>query len=164
MHLRTVVGVVELRVWYGRNPATRRWGCPIRQHWGLSAHQQFRPGLQDRLAFTATATGSYERAAAVAAKWGCPADDATIHALVQRLGARAHRGPGWGRKKTAQLRVEGHEQKIGVADRHEQAGRTAGGRGLLSEKVVVSGQGEPLALGQRLHGEAMQRGGPSGAP
>ena len=193
MHLRTAVGVVELRVWYGLNPATRHWGCPTRQHWGLSAHQQFSPGLQDRLAFTATATGSYERAAAVAAKWGCPSDDTTIHALVQRLGARAvaqteqrlrtvpreptparapsaltvleldgwharHRGPGWGRKKTAQPRVEWHEQKIGVAYRHEQAGRTAGGRGLLSEKVVVSWQGEPLALGQRLHWEAMQRG------
>ena len=193
MHLRTVAGVVELRVWYGLNPATRRWGCPTRQHWGLTAHQQFSPGLQERLAFTATATGSYEQAAAVAAKWGCPADDATVHALVQQLGARAaaqtdqrlrtlprepvparapsaltvleldgwqgrHRGPGWGRKKTAQPRVEWHEQKIGLAYRHEQAGQTAGGRGLISEKVVVSWQGEPLALGQRLHWEALRHG------
>ena len=193
MHLRTVVGVVELRVWYGLNPATRHWGCPTRQHWGLTAHQQFSPGLHERLAFTATATGSYEQAAAVAAKWGCPADAATVHALVQRLGARAaaqtdqrlrtppreptparapsaltvlqldgwhvrHRGPGWGCQKTKQPRVEWHEQKIGLAYRHEQAGQTAGGRGLISEKIVVSWQGEPLALGQRLHWEALRHG------
>jgi hypothetical protein len=80
MHLRTVVGIVELTVAYGLDPAIRRWGCPIRQHWGLSAHQQLSPALQDRLAFTVTATGSYEQAAAVAAKWNCPADDATLRA------------------------------------------------------------------------------------
>jgi len=193
MHLRTVVGVVELRVWYGLDPGAGHWGCPTRQHWGLSAHQQFSPGLHERLAFTATATGSYQQAAAVAAKWGCPADDATVHAVVQRLGARAaaqteqrlrtparervparapsaltvlqldgwqvrHRGPGWGRQKTTQPRVEWHALKIGLAYRHEQAGQTAGGRGLISEKVVVSWQGDPLALGQRLHWEALRHG------
>jgi len=89
MHLRTVVGVVELRVWHGLDPATRQWACPLRQHWGLSAHQQLSPALQERLAFTATATGTYEQAAAVAAKWGSPVSDATVHALVQRAGARA---------------------------------------------------------------------------
>jgi len=73
-------------------------------------------------------------------------------------GTRATAVPAGGRKQTTQPRVAWHEQKIGVAYRHEQAGRTAGGRGLLSEKVVVSWQGEPLALGQRLHWEAMQRG------
>ena len=61
----------------------------MRQHWGLRAHQQLSPGLQDRLAFTVTATGTYEQAAAVAAKWGSPVTDATLHALVQRLGAQA---------------------------------------------------------------------------
>ncbi len=193
MHLRTVVGVVELCVWHGRDPATRRWACPIRQQWGLSAHQQLSPGLQDRLAFTVTATGSYEQAAAVAAKWNAPSDDATLHALTQRLGARAEaqtqqrlaglpsevaparapsaltvlmldgwqvrqRGPGWGRKKTKKPRVAWHELKTGVAYRHDQAGHTAGGRGLLSEKVVISWQGEPLELGRRLHWEAMRHG------
>jgi hypothetical protein len=193
MHLRTVVGIVELTVAYGLDPAIRRWGCPIRQHWGLSAHQQLSPALQDRLAFTVTATGSYEQAAAVAAKWNCPADDATLHALAQRLGARAeaqtqqrlasvpravaparapsaltvlqldgwqvrHRGPGWGRQRSRQARVEWHELKTGVAYRHEQAGQTAGGRGLLSEKVLVSWQGEPLELGRRLHWEALRHG------
>jgi hypothetical protein len=72
MHLHTAVGVIELSVWYGYDPATQHWGCPIRQQWALSGHQQLSPGLQDRLAFTITATGSYEQAAAVATKWGSP--------------------------------------------------------------------------------------------
>lgn len=193
MRLRTSVGVVALGVWYGLDPATRHWGCPIRQHWALSAHQQLSPGLQERLVFTVTAAGSYEQAAAVAAKWGCPTDPATLHALVQRLGARAEaqtqqrlavvpaeaapqraasaltvleldgwqvrqRGLGWGRKKTKQARVEWHEWKTGVAYRHDQAGQTAGGRGVVSQKVVVSWQGEPLELGRRLHWEALRQG------
>jgi hypothetical protein len=193
MHLRSVVGVVELAVWYGQDPATRRWGCPIRQQWALPAHQQCSPTLQDRFAFTVTATGSYEQAAAVAIKWDCPADDATLHALTQRLGARAeaqtqqrlatvptevapqrapspltvleldgwhvrHRGPGWGRRRTSQSRVEWHEWKTGVAYRHDQAGQTASGRGVLSEKVLVGWQGEPLELGRRLHWEALRHG------
>jgi hypothetical protein len=34
-------------------------------------------------------TGSYADAAAVAGKWGCQADDSTIHALVERVGGKA---------------------------------------------------------------------------
>ncbi len=193
MHLRTTVGLVELTVWYGLDPATRHWGCPIRQQWQLTAHQQLSPGFQHRLAFTVTATGTYEQAAAVAAQWGGPMDDATLHALTQRLGARAeaqtqqrlhtvavertplraasaltvfeldgwqvrHRGPGWGRQKTAQPRVEWHEWKTGVTYRHDQAGVTAGGRGVLAAKVVVGWQGEALELGRRLHWEALRGG------
>ena len=193
MRLRTSVGVVELTVWHGTDPGTRRWGCPIRQRWGLMPHQQGSPTLEDKLAFTVTATGTFAQAAAVATKWGCPTDDATVHALTQRLGALAEaqtqqrltqppaeaapqrvaselgvllldgwqvrqRGPGWGRKKTNKPRVEWHELKTGVFYRHEQAAQTAGGRGLLAEKVVVSWQGEPLELGRRLHGEALRGG------
>jgi hypothetical protein len=29
MRLRTVVGIVELRVWYGLDPAKRHWGCEV---------------------------------------------------------------------------------------------------------------------------------------
>ena len=47
------------------------------------------PGLEDKLAFTLTATGSYNEAAAVAQKWGCAVDDSTLHVLAQRLGERA---------------------------------------------------------------------------
>lgn len=69
-----------------------------------------------------------------------------------------HRGPGWGKEKTKENRVEWHEMKLGVFYLAEQATRSAAGRGLLTEKVVVSWQGAPLELGCRLHWEALRRG------
>lgn len=193
MQLRTGVGVVELRVLHGQDPGDGHWGCPIREHWGLSCHQQLSLALEDKLAFTVTASGSYEEAAAIAGKWGVEVDDSTLHALAQRLGAQAEarlqealktepaerepkraptklavlmldgwqvrqRGPGWGKKKTKQPRVEWHEWKMGVFYRQEQAGVSAGGRGVLSEKVVVGWQGEPVELSRRLHWEALRGG------
>jgi hypothetical protein len=89
MELKTVVGVLKLKIWYGLDPGSGRWGSPMRQRWGLSAHQEMSPALEDKLAFTVTATRSYEEAAAVAQKWDCPANDSTLHALTQRLGTRA---------------------------------------------------------------------------
>ncbi len=186
MELRTVVGVVGIEVDYGYDPARARWGCPIRQRWGLSARQRHSPGLEDKLCFTLTATGSYAQAAALAQKWGCPADDSTLHALAQRVGARAeeqararlqtlprekepqraatalgvvlidawlvrHRGPGWGRQRTRQNRVEWHEMKVGVFYRQEQHARADNGRGLLEEKSVVCWEGDAAELGRRLH-------------
>jgi len=151
------------------------------------------PGLEDLLAFTVTATGSYEGAAALAEKWGCPTDDWTLQVLSQRLGQKAEeqtqarlktlpvemesrragsevaifmldgwkgrfRGPGWGKKKTKKKRVEWHELKVGVFYLKEQAGKTEGGRGMLSEKVVVSWQGDGVEVGRRLQWEAQRRG------
>jgi hypothetical protein len=89
LSLRTLVGEVEVQVWYGYDPARQGWGCPMRQRWGLLPHQHTSPALEDKALFTATATGTYEQAAAVVSKWGCPMDDSTLHALVQRMGARA---------------------------------------------------------------------------
>lgn len=89
MHLRTAFGPVALAVWHGQNPADGRWGCPIRESWGLSPHQQLSPALEDKLAYFATVTGSYEAAAKLSAKVGCPVEDSTIRVLVQRLGAKA---------------------------------------------------------------------------
>ena len=89
MRVRTAVGTVELTVPYGQDPRDRHWGCPLREHWGLRPNQTLSPLLEDRLCFTVTATGSYEEAAAVATKWGVTVDDALLHALVQRMGARA---------------------------------------------------------------------------
>lgn len=191
--LRSELGDVTLTVDYGRDHARGQWRCPVRQAWGLTPHQTMTPAWAEKLAFTATATGSYEQAAAVASRWSRTVDDATVHALVQRLGERAQaqaqarsatppaerqpqraptalgvalvdgcqvreRGPGWGQKKTQQNRVEWHELKLGVYYRHEQAAQTEGGRGLLSEKVVVTWMGEPLELGRRLHWEAQREG------
>jgi hypothetical protein len=89
MHLRTAFGKVVLVVWHGKNPADGRWGCPIRQRWGLSPHQQLSPALEDKLGYFATVTGSYEAAAKLAAKVGAPVEDSTIQVLVQRLRAKA---------------------------------------------------------------------------
>ena len=61
----------------------------MRQRWGLQPYQEMSPGLEDRLAFTITATGSFSEAAALAQRWGCPVDDSTLHALTQKLGHRA---------------------------------------------------------------------------
>lgn len=191
MHLRTSFGLVALSVWQGKDPADGHWGCPMRERWGLSVHQQLSPALEDKLAYFGTVTVSYEAAAKLAAKVGIGVEDSTICALVQRLGAKAEaqtqarlkttpqekqpdrpasalavlmldgfqvrfRGPGWGKKKTPQPRVEWHESKLGVFYRHEQAVREP--RGQLLEKVVVGWQGEGLELSRRLHWEA-QRGG-----
>lgn len=193
MQLRTAVGVVEVEVPYGQDPSDEHWGCPIRQCWGLSSHQQLSLALEDKLAFTITATTTYEGAAAVARKWGVPVTDSCLHSLTERLGSRAEahtekrlkelprerepdrapaalgvlmldgwqvrqRGPGWGKKKTQENRVEWHEWKTGVYYPHEQAAQTAGGRGVLTDKVVVGWQGEPVELGRRLHGEAQRHG------
>lgn len=89
MSLRTGVGVVRVVVWHGKDPTDKRWGCPIRECWGLRAHQQMSPALEEKVAFTATLAGSYDAAAQVAGKWGCPVDDSVIHALVQRVGSAA---------------------------------------------------------------------------
>jgi hypothetical protein len=191
--LRTGVGVVKVVAWYGLDPATGHWGYPLRHRWGLSSHQEMSPGLEDKLAFTLTATDAYDEAAALARKWGVEVDASTLHALAQRLGARAeqqtqqrlklrlpelapqraasqlavfmldgwqarYRGPGWGKQRTRKNRVEWHEIKLGVFYLAEHAARTAGGRGVLTEKVVICWQGEPAELGRRLQGESLRRG------
>lgn len=188
-----MLGEVELKVWHGQDPADRHWGCPLQERWGLGPHQKITPGLADKLCFTVTATGSYEEASALAAKWGCPVDDSTLHALVQRVGAQAEtqtrerlqsppeemepqrkaselavllmdgwlarfRGPGWGYKRTQKPHVEWHEIKTGVFYLHEQAAQSQSGRGVLSDKAIVSWQGEPVELGRRLNWEALRRG------
>jgi hypothetical protein len=193
MQLRTVVGVVALRVLHGQDPEDEHWGCPVREQWGLTQHQQLSLALEDKLAFTITATSSYEEAAALAQKWGASVTDSALHALTQRLGARAEarmqaqlkttprerqpqgapsklavlmmdgwqvrqRGPGWGKNRTQESRVEWHEWKTGVFYRQEQAGRSGGRRGLLAEKIVIGWQGEPTELGRRLHWEALRGG------
>lgn len=193
MHLRGVSGVVGLKVWQGQDGKKGPWGCPIKERWGLQAHQQMSPALEEKLAFTATLAGSYEDASQLTTQWGCPVDHSVIHSLVQRLGQKAEeqtqrrlqespreqepqragaqlavlmndgwmarfRGPGFGKKKTKQDRVAWHEIKTGVFYRHEQLAQTASGRGLLSEKVVVRWQGEPLELGRRLGWEALRGG------
>lgn len=193
MELRTVVGVVKLESIYGQDRSDGHWGNPVRERWGLAAHQELSPALEDKLAFTVTATQSYKAAAEVSCKWGSPVSDSTAHRLTQRLGAKAEaqtqerlkevpqeaepqrapselgvimtdgwlarfRGEGWGEEVTEKKRVEWHEIKNGLFYRIEQAGRTDGDRGVISEKVLIRWQGPPLELGRRLHWEALRAG------
>src|SRR5467141_2145546 len=108
MSLRSGVGRVRLEVWHGRDPADKHWGCPIRERWGLRAHQQMSPVLEEKLAFTATLAGSYDAAGQVAGKWGCPVDDSVIHALVQRAGGKAEAQT---QERLEQVPQESHPQR-----------------------------------------------------
>ncbi len=87
--LRSLYGPIELQLWEGRDPGDGHWGCPLLENWDVRPHQQFTPAARRRLAFTVTATATYADAAAVATEWGLPVEDATLHSLVQRVGARA---------------------------------------------------------------------------
>lgn len=89
MRLRTVVGVIKLKVYHGQDSRDGHWGCPIRERWALGPHQQMSQTLEEKLAFTATVTGSYEDAAQLAQHWDCPVEASVVHQLVQRLGRKA---------------------------------------------------------------------------
>ena len=89
LKIMTCSGVIELKTWRGYSVALKRWVNPVRHRWGLAPKQRVSPELQSRLGFTATATGSYQKAAQTAARWGSPVSDDLIHALVQRLGSQA---------------------------------------------------------------------------
>jgi hypothetical protein len=193
MQMQTEAGVVKLEVPYGQDAADKHWGCPIREHWGLTTHQQLSLALEDKLAFTITATASYEEAAALAQKWGVPVTDSLLHCLTQRLGSRAEthkqeqlktapvesepkrapaklavlmldgwqvrqRGPGWGKRKTRENRVQWHEWKTGVYYPQEKSARSASGRGVIVSKIVIGWQGDPVEFGRRLHWEALRAG------
>jgi hypothetical protein len=69
-----------------------------------------------------------------------------------------YRGPGWDKKKTKENRIEWHELKLGVFYRHEQSAHTQTGRGILTDKIVVSWQDQSVELGRRLNWEALREG------
>jgi len=68
------------------------------------------------------------------------------------------RGPGWGRRKTKENRVEWHEWKTGVYYPIEKPIRSEGGRGVIEGKLVIGWQGDPVEFGRRLHWEALPGG------
>ena len=89
LKLTTTAGVIMLQTTRGYATARGRWINPTRERWGLQQRQRISPELQSKLAFTATVTGSYEKAAATATRWGTPVSDDTVHAVVQHLGTAA---------------------------------------------------------------------------
>jgi hypothetical protein len=151
MKLRTVSGLVRLRVRVGYSQKKRRWINPARQRWGLAPYQQVSPELQARVCQTATLATSYQSAVEIAACWDCDLSDDLIHHHVQQTGARAsqlgplptppvpvrefslvimmdgwmarERGMDWGvsRRKKTEDRIAWHEVKSAVIYRLEQA-------------------------------------------
>jgi len=93
LQLITLSGVVKLKVRHGYSPALGQWVCPARQAWGLQSYQRLSPELESRLTYTASETTSYEAAAQMAARWGCPVSDGCIHQHLQRLGEAAEQIP-----------------------------------------------------------------------
>lgn len=86
--VKTSVGDVVLPADYGRDGDTGKFVMPLRQRLGLHGHEPLSPVFEDRLCHLAITATSYQRAAAVAAKWGARVDDSLLQRLVQRVGAR----------------------------------------------------------------------------
>jgi hypothetical protein len=188
MRLRTAFGELKLKVWRGKNPADGTWGIPIRQRWGLSAHQQLSPALEDKLAYFATVAGTYESAARLARKVNIPIEDSTVRELVQRLGARAEEQTQQRLKTVPQatdpkrppsplavIMIDGYQvrhrgpdwgkkkaQKPRVEWHEQKVGvfyhQDQNAEGALLEKVSIGWQGDPVELGERLHWEACRHG------
>ncbi len=91
LQLMSISGGVKLKVRHGYSPALGQWVCPVRQAWGLQPYQRLSPELESRLAYTASETTSYEAAAQMATRWGCPVSDECIHQHLQSLGKIAAR-------------------------------------------------------------------------
>ena len=70
------------------------------------------------------------------------------------------RGADWGATATTAglERVAWREIKGAVIYRLDQAGQTAGGRGVITQKHVVAWQGDPQEFGRRVQTEARRRG------
>lgn len=188
MQLRTAVGTIKLSVWRGKNPADGSWGIPIRQRWGLGAHQQLSPALEDKLAYFATVAGTYESAAKLAGKMSIFIEDSTVRELVQRLGARAEEQTQQRLKTVPQaidpkrppsplavIMIDGYQvrhrgpdwgkkkaQKPRVEWHEQKVGvfyrQDKNADGVLLEKLNLGWQGDSVELGERLHWEACRRG------
>lgn len=92
--LMTVAGSVTVKATRGYSTATGIWVCPVREHWGLAKWQRLSPEFEERLAYSATQVGSFEKAAAMSRCWGSPISDDAIHAVVQRSAGRSRQiGP-----------------------------------------------------------------------
>jgi hypothetical protein len=93
MQLASAFGTVRLRVWAGYRRDDGSWCVPVRAAWGLAANQRLTPSLQRRLCRTAVETGSYDKAAGLAAEWGCGISADALRSCVKALGAKAAAEP-----------------------------------------------------------------------
>lgn len=82
-----------MRAQKGYSTARKAWVIPIREVWGLAPNQRLTPTLQRRLCCTAVETGSFEKASALAAEWGCFVSDDAIRSCAVTLGRQALDAP-----------------------------------------------------------------------
>ena len=130
-----------MRAQKGYSPERKTWVIPIREAWGLALNQRLTPTLQRRLCSTAVETGSFEKASALAAEWGCFVSDDAIRSCAVALGRQAldaplstacadqagpddklvimmdgwmarHRGKDWGQKRRAEGQERVHWHEI----------------------------------------------------
>ncbi len=87
--LMTCVGTVKVRAAYGFSSVLQRWLSPAREQWGLSPYKRVSPQLQQKLCYTATQTGSYQKAALLAGCWATTISDDLVHSQVQSVGLQA---------------------------------------------------------------------------
>ena len=87
--LETTLGRLIIRAHYGYDPHSQRWMFPVKELWGLAAHQEVSPYLEQLVSYTATECGSYQKAQQMAASWGVKISTTSLHKHVQRLGAKA---------------------------------------------------------------------------
>jgi hypothetical protein len=88
--LMTCVGTVTVRAAYGFSSVMQRWLSPAREQWELTPYERVSPQLQERLCYTATQTGSYQKAVLLAGCWGTSISDDLVHSQVQSVGSQAH--------------------------------------------------------------------------
>jgi uncharacterized protein UPF0236 len=87
--LETTLGRLTIRAHYGYDPKSQKWMFPVKELWGLRAHQEVSPSLEQLVSYTATECGSYQKAHQMAASWGVKISATSIHKHVQHLGAKA---------------------------------------------------------------------------
>jgi len=69
------------------------WAVPLRDAWNLSNKRHLTPSLERKLCCTAVETGSFDKAARLAAEWGCSLSASTIQRCVSRLAEGAEDQP-----------------------------------------------------------------------
>jgi hypothetical protein len=91
--LISVAGELRLKAAYGYSNAQGTWLTPARLAWGMAPGERTSPELQARMVETASACGSFEKAARTATLWGSPLSDDLVHAQVQKVGRRLWETP-----------------------------------------------------------------------
>jgi hypothetical protein len=131
-----------------------KWGSPV----DASTIRQHACAVGQRAAAQAQARVSAP--VAVATPAGVKAAKPAALVIMMDGWLARQRGEDWGDRSSSSAleRVAWHEIKGAVIYRLEQAGQTAGGRGVIAQKYVVAWQGAPLEFGRRVQAEARRRG------